>query len=109
MFSDCSSAYRQDSKTDATLTVAHHERNTPYADSRFSVKPTASLFHHHMKPKVIAYATFASDQEYHLVDSASGYNRTLCDLSTKGSLKKIRQYRPPARVTRETPPPTHAP
>jgi hypothetical protein len=62
-----------------------------------------------MKPKVIAYATFSGDQQYHLVDSASGYNRTLCDLSTKGSLKKIRQYRPPARVTRETPPPTHAP
>src|ERR1044072_844873 len=62
-----------------------------------------------MKPKVIAFATFAGDQEYHLVDWASGYNRTLCDLSTKGSLRKIRQYRPPARVTRETPPPTHAP
>ena len=61
-----------------------------------------------MKPKVIAYATFAGDLEFHLVDSASGYNRTLCELSTKGSLKKIRQYRPPARVTRETPPPTHA-
>ncbi len=55
-----------------------------------------------MKPKVIAYATFSGDQHYHLVEAAGGYIRTLCNLSTKGSLKNIRQYRPPARVTMET-------
>lgn len=62
-----------------------------------------------MKPKILAYATFSGDQQYHLVNSAGGYNRTLCDLSTKGSLRNIRQYRRPARVTTEVPPPTHTP
>lgn len=62
-----------------------------------------------MKPKVIAYAIFSADEHYHLVNSSGGYNRTLCELSTKGSLRNIRQYRRPARVTTEIPPPTHAP
>jgi hypothetical protein len=62
-----------------------------------------------MKPKVIAYATFAGDRHYHLTGAAGGYNRTLCSLSTKGSLKNIRQYRPPARVTMESLPSGYTP
>ena len=71
--------------------------------------PAFCASQHPMKPKVTAYATFSGDEHYHLVNSAGGYNRTLCDLSTKGSLRNIRQYRRPARVTTEIPPPTHAP
>ncbi|MGB7925254.1 MAG: hypothetical protein WCF57_18595 [Pyrinomonadaceae bacterium] len=60
--------------------------------------------------RVKLYALFSGDRHYHVVISTASHNRTVCNLSTKGSLRKIRQYRPPARVTHEPPDPsTHKP
>jgi hypothetical protein len=66
-----------------------------------------------MKPvsaRAKLYALFSGDRHYHLVVATGSQNRTLCNLSTKGSLRNIRQYRPPAQVTNEPPDPsTHKP
>ena len=56
-----------------------------------------------VKGKVIAYAVFTDDPYYHLVMSARGYNRTLCGLSTKGSRRNVREYRPPGLITKDPP------
>jgi hypothetical protein len=49
------------------------------------------------------YAVFTGDPHYHLVASAAG-SKTMCDLSTKGSIKNMREPRFPARLTPEKPP-----
>ena len=51
----------------------------------------------------MVYAVFTGDPHYHLVVPAAG-SKTLCDLSTKGSIKNVREPRLPARVTLEKPP-----
>jgi len=53
----------------------------------------------------MAYAVFTGDPHYHLVTVAGGY-RTMCNLSTKGSVKNVREPRLPARVMAEQPPPS---
>lgn len=49
------------------------------------------------------YAVFTNDLHYHLLTSAA-VSRTLCNLSTKGGHKDVREVRPAARVTPEEPP-----
>jgi hypothetical protein len=52
----------------------------------------------------MTYAVLTGDPHFHLM-IAAGWPRTLCNLSTKGSLKNVREARPAGRVTREQPSP----
>ncbi|HYG81817.1 MAG TPA: hypothetical protein VD861_15575 [Pyrinomonadaceae bacterium] len=51
----------------------------------------------------MTYAVYKGDPYYHVMASA-GLNRTLCNLSTKGSRRNVREVRPAARVTLDPPP-----
>lgn len=46
------------------------------------------------------FALYPDDPHYYLGAAASGY-RTLCDISTKGGKRNVRELRPPTRVIRE--------
>ena len=54
----------------------------------------------------MAYAVFPHEFVCHLTPPNAF--RTLCDLPTKGQRQKVAARLPPARVTAEPPPPTHA-
>lgn len=49
-----------------------------------------------------AYATFPGDDQFHLLRNAY-LSRTLCNLSTKGGRRGVREQRPPAIVTIRAP------
>ncbi|HEX8127847.1 MAG TPA: hypothetical protein VF527_02015 [Pyrinomonadaceae bacterium] len=53
-----------------------------------------------------AFAAFPCDYQIHLLKNAYR-TRTLCDLSTKGSRRGVREQRPPAVVTVSIMPPHH--
>lgn len=55
----------------------------------------------------MAYAVFAGDPHYHIMIDAGG-PRTLCNLSTKGSRRNVREARPAGQVTREQPSPFYS-
>ncbi|HEY1404596.1 MAG TPA: hypothetical protein VGB05_10750 [Pyrinomonadaceae bacterium] len=55
-----------------------------------------------------AFALFPGDYEYHLLTHACR-TRTLCDLSTKGGRRGVRERRPPAVVTISAPAPNYSP
>lgn len=54
------------------------------------------------------FATFPGDYHYHLLERAAR-TRTLCNLSTKGSIRGVRERRPPAVVILSTPTPNYSP
>jgi hypothetical protein len=49
-----------------------------------------------------AFALFPGDPQFHLLKNAYR-TRTLCDLSTKGGRRGVRERRPPAVVTLSAP------
>jgi hypothetical protein len=51
----------------------------------------------------MAYAVFTGDPHYHLVASVTEC-KTLCDLSTGGSIKNVRELRFAGRITLDEPP-----
>ncbi|HEX8633069.1 MAG TPA: hypothetical protein VF703_02845 [Pyrinomonadaceae bacterium] len=53
-----------------------------------------------------AFAFFPADLHVHLLKNAYR-TRTLCDLSTKGGRRGVRERRPPAVVTLSAPTPNH--
>jgi hypothetical protein len=55
-----------------------------------------------------SFATFPGDYQYHLLERAAR-TRTLCNLSTKGSRRDVRERRPSAVVTLSTPTPNYSP
>ena len=55
-----------------------------------------------------AYATFTDDVHYHLLAGAARL-RTLCELSTKGAKRGVRERRPPAVVAFTAPKPIYSP
>jgi hypothetical protein len=55
-----------------------------------------------------AFATFPGDQHFHLLERAA-MTRTLCDLSTKGGKRGVRERRPPAVVILSQPTPNYSP
>ena len=57
---------------------------------------------------MIAFAVFPGDYQFHLLKKAN-QTRTLCDLSTKGGKRGVRERRPPAVVTQSFPLPNYAP
>jgi hypothetical protein len=57
---------------------------------------------------MIALATFPGDYHFHLLKNACR-TRTLCDLSTKGAGREVRERRPPAVVTLSSPTPNYTP
>jgi hypothetical protein len=55
-----------------------------------------------------AFAVFPGDYQFHLLKSVK-QTRTLCDLSTKGGRRGVRERRPTAVVTLSSPTPNYAP
>lgn len=55
-----------------------------------------------------AFATFPDDYHFHLLERAA-LTRTLCNLSTKGGKRGVRERRPPAVVILSTPTPNYSP
>lgn len=53
-----------------------------------------------------AYAVFSGDYQFHLLKSVK-QTRTLCDLSTKGGRRGVRERRPPAVVSLSAPTPAY--
>ena len=56
---------------------------------------------------MIAYAVFSGDDQFHLLNSLK-QTRTLCDLSTKGGRRGVRERRPPAVVSLSRPTPNYS-
>ena len=55
-----------------------------------------------------AFATFPGDYQFHLLERAA-LTRTLCNLSTKGDRRGVREWRPPAVVVLSAPTPNYSP
>lgn len=57
---------------------------------------------------MMAFALYPRDSQFHLLKNAYR-TRTLCELSTKGGRRAVRERRPPAVVTLSPPPPHYSP
>ena len=56
-----------------------------------------------LRPGMFIYAAYPRDEYYHLLERSEA-TRTLCGLSTKGSRRDVREWRPPAAVGAAPPP-----